>query len=137
VAIRHGVQLHPRESERLAREAGASLETAAARFHIARGVDVGGRPASVRLYHGELREIMDPIINTLVCEIFNVLRDMPAIAAAEVIEDCIWLTGGGACMHGMAERIAEFTTLKARLVPDPMHAVVNGAAQMLSATVFA
>ncbi len=137
VAIRYEVQLHPRESERLAREAGAKLEASADRFHIAGGVDAGGRPASVRLHHGELREIMDPIIDSLVNEIFIALRDMPSIAAAEVIEDCIWLTGGGACMHGMAERIAEFTTLKARLVPDPMHAVVNGAAQMLSAKVYA
>ena len=81
---------------------------------------------------------MDPIIDTtLVCEIFNVLRDMPPMAAAEVIEDGIWLTGGGACMHGMAERIAEVTTLEVRLVPDPMHAVVNGAAQILSAAALA
>jgi rod shape-determining protein MreB len=73
----------------------------------------------------------------MVCGIFNFLRDLPPAVAAEVIEDCIWLTGGGACLRGMAERIAEITTLEVRLVPDPMHAVINGAARMLSAAALA
>ena len=137
VATRYGVQLHLQESERLVREAGARPESGATRFHIARGVGGEGRAAIVRLDHAELREIMDPIIDTIVGEIFSVLRDMPPMAAAEVIEDCIWLTGGGACMHGMAERIAEVTTLEVRIVPDPMHAVINGAAQILSAAALA
>lgn len=38
VATRYGVQLYPRESERLVREAGAKLEAAAVRFHVACGV---------------------------------------------------------------------------------------------------
>jgi len=137
VATCHGVQLPPREAERLVREVGARPESTAACCHIARGVGAGGLSAIVRLDHAELREILDPVFDTIVRGIFNFLRDLPPVAAAEVIEDCIWLTGGGACLRGMPERIAEVTTLEVRLVSDPMHAVINGAARMLSAAALA
>ena len=41
------------------------------------------------------------------------------------------LSGGGARMDGMAERIANATGLDVRRVPDPLHAVILGAAAML------
>lgn len=137
VAIRYGVQLPLREAERLVRETGAGPGSETACCHIARGVGAGGLSAIVRLDHAELREILDPVFDTIVRGIFNFLRDLPPAAAAEVIEDCIWLTGGGACLRGMAERIAEITTLEVRLVPDPIHAVINGAARILSAAALA
>jgi rod shape-determining protein MreB len=137
VAEGHGVQLPPREAERLVREAGARPESTAACCHIARGIGAGGKSAIVRLDHAELRGILDPVFDTIVRGIFDFLRDLPPAAAAEVIEDCIWLTGGGACLRGMAERVAEVTTLEVRLVRDPMHAVINGAARMLSAAALA
>ena len=49
----------------------------------------------------------------------------------EVIENGICLTGGGAQLQGLPERLAAATSLDVRVADDPMMAVINGARQML------
>jgi rod shape-determining protein MreB len=59
--------------------------------------------------------------------------DLPATYFVEVIEDGIFLTGGGALLRGMRERIAETTRVDVHVGPDPMGAAVHGARAMLPA----
>jgi rod shape-determining protein MreB len=49
-----------------------------------------------------------------------------------VIEGGILLTGGGACLPGTRELIAEETLVEVKVSADPLHAVINGASQMLA-----
>jgi rod shape-determining protein MreB and related proteins len=48
-----------------------------------------------------------------------------------VIETGLCLTGGGAQLQGLSERLADATSLAVRVADDPMRAVINGACQML------
>ena len=135
VAARHGVRLHAGEAERLVAAAGALRRHKPACVDAATGFGADGCETAVRVHDWELRESIDPFIDTIVAKISDVLRNLPEMTAVEVIEDGIWLTGGGACIDGMVERIAGGTTLDGRTVRDPLHAVIHGAALMLAGTV--
>ena len=64
--------------------------------------------------------------------IVKAVRDLPDKTACEVIESGICLTGGGACLPGMAARIASETLIQVNLAPDPLRTVIRGAQQMLA-----
>ena len=61
----------------------------------------------------------------------TLLRTLPASIGAEVIEDGIFLTGGGALLPGMREAVAEQSAIDTRVVPDPIGSVICGARRML------
>lgn len=93
--------------------------------------DVEGRlltePLRVSTFHAELR----PVIDRLLTPIKNLLRDIPASIGAEVIEDGIFLTGGGALLPGMCAAVSEASGIVARTVAEPLNAVIDGAQVML------
>jgi rod shape-determining protein MreB len=84
-------------------------------------------PLSVPALHAELR----PVIERMVEPIKGLLRDIPASVGAEVIEDGIFLTGGGALLPGLRDTVAELSAIDTRLVADPLGAVIRGACTML------
>jgi rod shape-determining protein MreB len=52
-----------------------------------------------------------------------------------VIASGICLTGGGALLRGLARRIRDEVLVDVRVAQDPLHAVINGARQMLSTAI--
>jgi actin-like ATPase involved in cell morphogenesis len=50
-----------------------------------------------------------------------------------VVRGQVRLSGGGALLPGLAERIAELAGIGVVLVEDPLRCVVRGAAKMLTA----
>jgi len=78
-------------------------------------------------FHAELR----PVIDRLLAPIKDLLHDIPASIGAEVIEDGIFLTGGGALLPGMCAAVSEASAIEARTVAEPLNAVIDGAQVML------
>lgn len=131
VTHRHGVQLHPNEAERLMRLAGVQHGNGSHRMILGLGTGTDGDEATVAVNEDEVHAVMAPIVRTILERISAVLKDLPPIAACEVIEDGICLTGGGACLRGMAELISQATHLDVRVAPDPLRSVIYGAAHLL------
>jgi rod shape-determining protein MreB len=50
------------------------------------------------------------------------------------MEEGIFLTGGGALLAGLAERLSEATGVTVTTAADPRDAVINGARQCLDVT---
>ena len=50
---------------------------------------------------------------------------------ADIMEDGLYLTGGGALLGGMDKYISEFVGTKVFLLDDPVHSIVRGAAAAL------
>lgn len=73
---------------------------------------------------------MEPVVETIVEVVREVWRRLPAEASCEVIENGLWLTGGGACLPMLVERISRATGLQVRVAADPLHAVIRGASRM-------
>jgi rod shape-determining protein MreB len=135
MVMRHyGVVLFAREAERITRQIGLvhrSDEAMAA--SPPRGLDtLNGHERSIRVNGEEVSDAVRPIVNVIMETIKRAFSNLPTDVAAEVIEGGICLTGGGACLPGMRDLIAEVTSLEVKVAAEPLHALINGASQMLA-----
>lgn len=121
-----GIDLPPSEAERLLRTLGLRREG----FETCQGL-AGGAPVQARLRVADLHEELRPVIDRMLAPVQTLLRTLPASIGAEVIEDGIFLTGGGALLPGMREAVAEQSAIDTRVVPDPIGSVICGARRML------
>ncbi len=80
---------------------------------------------------GEAREACEPVVAAILGLITGFLREIPHSTGSEIIENGITLTGGGALLAGMRERIQAATGIAVVPVPNPLEAVVRGAYAML------
>jgi len=58
------------------------------------------------------------------------MRIKPSLGC-EIIENGIWLCGGGSLIKGMAERLEDVTRIRVNTAANPLEAVVRGAHAML------
>lgn len=70
---------------------------------------------------------VEPVVELLIATVDSFLRDMPHELGSEIIESGIWLTGGGALITGIRERLEEQTGISVTIVDNPRIAVVEGA----------
>ena len=87
---------------------------------------------ALALMAGGIRAATEGVIEHITAEIADFLRNLPPDLSCEVIESGLCLTGGGALLPGLATRIAQRTSLDVSVPPDPLHAVIHGARQMLT-----
>src|SRR5262245_21285244 len=132
IAFRYGVLLFPDESERLTRMVGASLDFEYERLFLTEGTDLlTGEPLSLCVSSHDVMEAVEQPLEIIVDAIHKTVRDLPIQTSCEVIENGICLTGGGAQLQGISERLSKATSLSVHAAKDPMRAVINGACQML------
>ena len=74
---------------------------------------------------------VEQVVEQLTTEACSFLRDMPHSLGCEIIESGIWLTGGGALIPGIRERLDTQTGIGVTLVGNPLSAVVEGARALL------
>jgi rod shape-determining protein MreB and related proteins len=132
-AERYEVKLYQNEAERLVRKIGANNLPGRSSFYIVAGDDMRTKTLRrVNIYGHEIAAALHPVLRKIVTAVATSLRNLPPEIACEVIENGIRLTGGGACLPGMTNLIAEATHLPVQPVREPMRAVINGACQMLT-----
>jgi rod shape-determining protein MreB and related proteins len=76
---------------------------------------------------------LEPVVSAIGATVQNVLSDIPAGLAEDVLRGQIRLSGGGALLPGLAARLAEVAEIEVVLAEDPLRCVVRGAAAMLAA----
>ncbi len=127
---RFDVEIAEDEAERLLRQIGVSPQQREFVFTSGRR---RGRHSAISVCPRELQTSVESSLRRVLQCIHLLLRDLPASYFVEVIEDGIFLTGGGALLRGMKDRIAEKTRMDVHVGPDPMGAAVHGAQAMLPA----
>jgi len=132
VAQRYGIWLYPKEVERLMQDLDSIRQTVPQRTIMAMGFHLKKRcEISVEINQQEVFIAMEPIVYKILLTIEMTLRQLPPEIACEVFENGIYLTGGGACIKGMDRLVASKINLNVQSANDPMHAVINGAIQIL------
>jgi rod shape-determining protein MreB len=132
IAFRYGVLLFSDEAERLMRSVGASRDYERERLFLTVGTDLlTGEPMSLCISSHDVVESVEQPLETIIDAVQKAVRELPLEASCEVIESGLCLTGGGAHLQGLSERLAKATSLNVRVADDPMRAVINGACQML------
>lgn len=134
IMARHKIKIYEHELEGLTNEISAIICAAESTPGFIRisGIDVGKRcEASMTIDHKAVIDALVPVIDKMVGMIAKSLRKIPEKHYSEILESGICLTGGGACIEGMDRLIAAKTGMAVKITPDPLHAVINGAALML------
>ncbi len=99
---------------------------------IAKGRNVfNGLPESFEITSGEVYEAINDTLNTICEAIREVLNRTDPDLVADIMEDGMYLAGGGSLLSGMAQKIEEYLGVKVHHLEDPAHSVVKGAAVAL------
>ncbi len=92
-----------------------------------RGRDVvGGLPRKCTVGGAEIREALNEPITQIVDCVTSTLEEAEPELAADLVENGIYLAGGGALLRGLDEIITERTGLDVRVVDDPLSCVARG-----------
>lgn len=87
---------------------------------------VGGIPKTSEVSSVEIREALNENINQIIEAIKQTLERTPAELSSDLVERGIMLSGGGALLKGLDERIRMETKLPVHVADDPLTAVVRG-----------
>ena len=85
-----------------------------------------GIPKQVTVGYGEISHCLDKSISKIEEAVLKALEITPPELAADIYRTGIYLTGGGALLRGLDQRIASKTKLKVQVADDPLRAVVRG-----------
>ncbi len=98
------------------------------------GLDAARRTPRLEKVPGELvAGALEPVVNAIGRTVQQVLSDIPAGLAEDVMRGKVRLTGGGALLPGLAGRIESVAEISAVVAEDPLRCVVRGAAQLVDA----
>jgi rod shape-determining protein MreB len=96
------------------------------------GLDVAQRtPRSEFVPGGLVAAALEPIVSAIAGLVHEMLSEIPAGLAEDVVRGKVRLAGGGALLPGLASRIETAAGIGTVLVEDPLRCVVRGAAEIL------
>jgi rod shape-determining protein MreB and related proteins len=93
-----------------------------------RGRDlVSGLPRTVNLRSSDVRIALDEPLHAIVDAVRITLDQTPPELAGDIMDHGIVLTGGGALLRGLDDRLGEETGMPVHVADDPLRSVANGA----------
>ena len=128
----HNVLLGERTSEQLKMAIGSAWPAAEEPAAEVRGRDlVTGLPKTILLTAPEIREAIDEPVQAFVDAVKYTLDKTPPELAADIMERGIWITGGGALLDGIDQRLANETGMPIVTAAKPLHSVALGSGKCL------
>lgn len=92
---------------------------------------LNGLPKAVTLSDAQVREAIGKTVNIIIDNIKTTLEKTPPELVADIYEQGIYLSGGGALLRGLDQEIANATKISVKIVDDPLTAVVRGTGILL------
>lgn len=92
---------------------------------------VGGVPKTAEVSSVEIREALNENIVQIVEAVKQTLERTPPELSADILDRGVMITGGGALLKGLDERIRMETNLPVHIADDPLTAVVRGAGKAI------
>ena len=92
---------------------------------------VAGIPKTSEVSSVEIREALSEPINSIVDATKLSLERTPPELSADILDRGIMITGGGALLKGLDERLRLETSLPVHIAEDPLSAVVRGVGKVL------
>jgi len=96
------------------------------------GLDAAHRaPRTDYVPGGLVAAALEPIVSAIASTVHEMLSEIPAGLAEDVVRGKIRLAGGGALLPGLAGRIETAAGIGTVMVEDPLRCVVRGAAEIV------
>ena len=124
----HSLMLGERTAEEIKMAIGSACPSPEEPYAEIRGRDlVSGLPKTVVISGGEVRHAIQGPVSTIVDVVKTTLDKCPPELAGDVMDRGIALTGGGALLRGLDERLRQETGMPIQLADNPLESVVLGA----------
>jgi rod shape-determining protein MreB len=92
-----------------------------------RGRDlISGLPKTIVVSAGEIRRAIEEPVNAIIDAVKTTLDRCPPELSGDVMDRGIVLTGGGALLHGLAERLSHETGMPVHVTDNPLDSVAIG-----------
>ena len=92
-----------------------------------RGRDlVSGLPKTILVTADEIRKAIEEPVSRIIEAVKSTLDTCPPELSGDIMDRGIVLTGGGALLHGLDERLRHETGIAVNIAENPLHAVVMG-----------
>lgn len=132
VKKKHNLAIGEQTAEDIKIKIGTALSEKEERILEIRGRDlISGLPKTIKIASNEVAEAISDIISEIIAVIKTVLRDTPPELSADIIDKGMIISGGGALLRNMAERISQETGVPCFLAEDPLLCVAKGTGVVL------
>lgn len=125
----HNLLIGERSAEKIKIEVGAALtelDDGPEDYEI-RGRDLmTGIPKVIKVSYSEIAFAIDKSVSKIEEAVLKALEISPPELSADIYDNGIHLTGGGALLRGLDKRLALKTKLPIHIADDPLRAVVRG-----------
>ncbi len=129
----HNLLIGERTAEMIKMEIGSAFPGEKPVTAEVKGRDlVKGIPKSITVDDAEIREALSPSVTAIVQAIRVALERTPPELSADISDRGIVLTGGGALLKNLDQRIRHETNLPVAVADDPLTSVVMGTGKMLN-----
>ena len=126
----HNVKVSERMAERIKIHVGAALTDLgenAPEDYIVHGPNrITALPMEVPVSYQEVAHCLDKTISTIEAAILNALENTPPELYADIVQNGIYLTGGGALLRGLDTRLTDKFNIPFHVAEDPLHSVAKG-----------
>lgn len=123
----HNILVGERTAEAIKKEVGSAMPLKEEITIRVKGRDlVNGIPKITEASSVEIREALAEPVQAMVDAIKQTLERTPPELAADILDRGIMLSGGGALLRGLDERLRLETSLPVHVSEDPLSAVVRG-----------
>lgn len=128
----HNILIGERTAEAIKCEVGSAIQLTEEISIQVKGRDlVNGIPKITEATSVEIREALNESVRQIIDAIKLTLEQTPPELAADILDRGIMLSGGGALLKGLDERVKLETSLPAHVAEDPLTAVVRGTGKVL------
>lgn len=83
-------------------------------------------PVEATISYQEMAHCLDKSITRIESSILHVLEQTPPELYSDIVENGIFLSGGGALLRGLDTRLSEKVNISFHVAEDPLHAVARG-----------
>ena len=123
----YSLMLGERTAEEIKMAIGSAFPTPDEPVAEIRGRDlVSGLPKTIVVTADEIRKAIEEPVNAIIDAVKTTLDRCPPELSGDVMDRGIVLTGGGALLHGLDERLRHETGMPIHVAKDPLNSVVVG-----------
>ena len=102
---------------------------------VVRGPNImTAHPVEATITYQEIAHCLDKSIAKIETSILHVLENTPPELYADIVENGIFLSGGGSLLRGLAKRFKAQVNIDFHVADDPLHAVARGTCDALKHT---
>jgi rod shape-determining protein MreB len=130
----HNIKIGEKTAEDIKINVGAALPLLAnpPQDYVVRGPNqMTALPIEIPVSYSELAHALDKSLSKVETAVLSVLERTPPELYADIVNNGIYLTGGGALLKGLDKRLSDKMNIPFHISDDPLHAVARGTGMAL------